>query len=249
MNATNFTRRSFLRRTLALSAGAPIALKMSVGQVMAEPAGKAAPRSRSDAKVAIVACRTYGPEVKAAMAQSFDLLGGIGSLVRNKTVTVKINLTGTDFSDFMNRPVGETFMTHHSTVLALTALLFEEGARKVRFVESTTSRSELEGSLGLAGWDLKAIGAHGPVEFENTRNLGKGGSYSHLKVPSGGYMFSAFDFNHSYEETDVLVSLAKLKMHITAGVTLAMKNLFGITPNSLYGSEAGSEDALEGRGA
>jgi hypothetical protein len=27
-----------------------------------------------------------------------------------------------------------------------------------------------------------------------------------------------------------------------------MKNLFGITPNSLYGSEAGSEDALEGRG-
>jgi hypothetical protein len=31
-------------------------------------------------------------------------------------------------------------------------------------------------------------------------------------------------------------------------VTLTMKNLFGITPNSLYGSEAGSEDALEGRG-
>jgi len=37
-------------------------------------------------------------------------------------------------------------------------------------------------------------------------------------------------------------------MHITAGVTLSMKNLFGITPNALYGSEAGSEDALEGRG-
>jgi len=43
-------------------------------------------------------------------------------------------------------------------------------------------------------------------------------------------------------------SLAKLKQHITAGVTLSMKNLFGITPNSLYGDQAGSEDATAGRG-
>jgi hypothetical protein len=31
-------------------------------------------------------------------------------------------------------------------------------------------------------------------------------------------------------------------------VTLSLKNLFGITPNSLYGGDAGSEDATEGRG-
>ena len=60
-------------------------------------------------------------------------------------------------------------------------------------------------------------------------------------------MFSAFDLNHSYHDTDVMISLAKLKRHITAGVTLSMKNLFGLTPNSLYGSEAGSEKATEGR--
>jgi uncharacterized protein (DUF362 family) len=45
-----------------------------------------------------------------------------------------------------------------------------------------------------------------------------------------------------------MISLAKLKRHITAGVTLSMKNLFGITPNSLYGDEAGSEKATAGRG-
>src|SRR5262249_7174683 len=44
-----------------------------------------------------------------------------------------------------------------------------------------------------------------------------------------------------------MVSLAKLKNHITAGVTLSMKNLFGITPNTLYGDQAGSEDATGGR--
>src|SRR5204863_235394 len=153
---------------------------------------------------------SYGPEVREALAKSFDLLGGIGSLVKNKTVTVKLNLTGTDFSAFMDRPVGETYMTHYATVLALSSLLFEAGAKRIRFVESTTSRSDLAGSLGMADWDLKALSALGPMEFENTRNLGKSKSYANLRVPSGGYMFSAFDFNHSYADTDVMVSLAKL---------------------------------------
>jgi hypothetical protein len=45
-----------------------------------------------------------------------------------------------------------------------------------------------------------------------------------------------------------MVSLCKLKRHITAGVTLSMKNMFGATPNSLYGGEAGSEEATDGRG-
>ena len=60
-------------------------------------------------------------------------------------------------------------------------------------------------------------------------------------------MFSAFDLNHAYEDTDVLVSLAKLKNHATAGVTLSMKNLFGLPPNTLYGGEAGKEAATAHR--
>lgn len=56
-------------------------------------------------------------------------------------------------------------------------------------------------------------------------------------------MFSSFEMNHAYAETDVLISLAKLKNHLTAGVTLSMKNLFGLPPNTLYGTETG-EDAV-----
>jgi uncharacterized protein (DUF362 family) len=250
MNTTNFNRRAFLQRTLALAAGVPAALEWSARKLAAAdppaPALLSASR-RAEAKVAVVPCRSYGPEVRAALARSFDLLGGIGSLVKNKTVTVKINLTGTDFSEYMGRPVGETYMTHYATASSLAALLFEAGAKRVRFVESTTSRSELAGSLDMADWDVKALQALGQVEFENTRNLGQGKNYAHLPVPSGGYMFSGFDFNHSYVDTDVFVSLAKLKNHITAGVTLTMKNLFGITPNSIYTSGAGREDSLEGR--
>ncbi len=69
-------------------------------------------------------------------------------------------------------------------------------------------------------------------------------------VTSPGWSSSErnFELNHSYADTDVFISIAKLKNHKTAGVTLSMKNLFGITPNSLYGDQAPREDALKGRG-
>jgi uncharacterized protein (DUF362 family) len=139
-------------------------------------------------------------------------------------------------------------MTHYSTALALVSLLFAAGATRVRLVESTQSKAKLETTLGFADWDVGALKALGKVEFENTRNLGQSKQYSHLRVAGEGYMFSAFNLNHAYEDTDVMISLAKLKNHVTAGVTLSMKNMFGITPNSLYGDQAGSEEATAGRG-
>ena len=249
MPRQSVNRRQFLRWGTTLAAGAPLAMRLGVDDLIgAELARTVSSSLRADARVAITRCPAYGPAVRPALAQCFDLLGGIGALVKDKTVTVKLNLTGTDFSEFLGRPVGETFMTHYDTVLTLGSLLFEAGAKRVRFVESTQSKALLQGSLALARWDVRALEALGKVVFENTRNLGSGKRYAHTKVPFGGCMFSTFDLNQAYEDTDVMVSLAKLKNHITAGVTLSMKNLFGITPNSLYGDQAGSEDATAGRG-
>ena len=250
MRARHFSRRHFIQRTLAASAGAIAALRGTPGGLLAaeEAADSLAPASRrAEAKVAIVSCCSYGPEVSKALSKCFDLLGGIGPLVRNKTVTVKLNLTNGSFARFLGRPPGETFLTHPATAHALCAALFAAGAARVRLVESMPRRDELASSLALGDWDLKAMEALGKVEFENTRNLGTGRKYAHLRVPTGGHMFSSFEFNHAYADTDVMVSLAKLKNHVTAGVTLSMKNMFGITPNSLYGDEAGSEDATAGR--
>src|SRR2546426_10340715 len=191
MNQKSWSRRAFLGRSLVLGAGAPLALRITPAQLLgAETTGQLnGPRPaslRPDSKVAIVRCRSYGGEVREAMAKCFDLLGGLGSLVKNKTVTVKLNLTGTNFQAFLERPVGETYMTHFATALALGAALFAAGAKRVRFVESTQSKAELESTLALADWDVKALHALGKVEFENTRNLGNASSYSHLKVPTGG---------------------------------------------------------------
>lgn len=239
------TRRKFLRWGATFVATTP----WTLSPIISGASGAEARSSPSThAKVAVVSCRSYGPAVQPAMAQCFDLLGGIGSLVKNKTVTVKLNLTGTNFAPYLGRPVGETYMTHYATAHALGSLLFAAGARRVRYVESTQSKAKLETTLDFADWDVGGLKSLGRVEFENTRNLGTSKTYSHLKVPDKGLMFSSFDFNRAYDDTDVMVSLAKLKNHVTAGVTLSMKNLFGITPNSLYGDEAGNEDATAGRG-
>jgi uncharacterized protein (DUF362 family) len=247
MKTKSFSRRAFIQQGFALAAAPLIFTYTRTGLLAAETAGSPAQSLagayRATAKVAIASCHSYGPEVRPALEKCFDLLGGIGSLVKNKTVTVKLNLTGSDFKPLLGRPVGETYMTHYSTALALSSLLFAAGARRVRLVESTQSRNGLESTLTEAGWDVPALSALGKLEFENTRNLGQGKKYSTLRVPGGGYMFSAFDLNHAYEDTDVLISLAKLKNHLTAGVTLSMKNLFGLPPNSLYGTEAGKETA------
>ena len=247
MKTKSFSRRAFIQQGFALAAAPLVFSYTRTGLLAAETAGSPtqnlAGAHRSTAKVAIAPCRSYGPEVRPALEKCFDQLGGIGSLVKNKTVTVKLNLTGNSAKPLLGRPIGETYTTHYATAMALSSLLFAAGARRVRLVESTQSRNGLESTLTEAGWDVPALSALGKLEFENTRNLGQGKKYSNLRVPGGGYMFSAFELNHAYEDTDVLVSLAKLKNHLTAGVTLSMKNLFGLPPNSLYGTEAGKETA------
>src|ERR1051325_676264 len=111
MKTHDCSRRHFLQRTIALTAGAPL---LKLGQFGLSAAESVAPSARG--AVDIVPCKTVGPEVQPALDKCFDLLGGIGSLVKNKTVTVKLNLTGTDFRPFLKdsagkpRPVGETYM-------------------------------------------------------------------------------------------------------------------------------------------
>jgi uncharacterized protein (DUF362 family) len=242
------------RRFLGLAATAPLAVAAGCGG-SDTPSGPTpsptptAPPSSGSGVVALTGARSYGAEAAAAIRQALDLLGGVGSLARGKTVTVKVNLTGWPIQPIAGRPPGETYVTHGDTALALAQILAESGARRIRFVESQGVALPLEDVVAAAGWDVRALLAVAGVELENTRNLGYGSQYARLAVPDGGRMFSHFDVNHSYADTDVLVSLCKMKEHATAaGITLSMKNLFGITPNSLYGSGGTGEGNLGYRG-
>src|SRR6185295_7077162 len=125
MRSIVLNRRLFLRRSLMAAVTTPIVAGLDPFGAFASGAPKRI--STQGAKVAIVPCRAYGAAVRPALDKCFDLLGGIGSLVKDKTVTVKLNLTGTDFRPFLDRPVGETYMTHFDTALALAAALFKAG--------------------------------------------------------------------------------------------------------------------------
>jgi len=176
-----------------------------------------------------------------------DQLGGIGGLVAGKTVGVKVNISGGSREPFLGRAAGRTYQVHPAVVLALAHILDRAGAKRIRVLESSKFTVPLEQTLAAAGWELNALRTlKAAVEFEDTRNLGSGRQYVPIRVPSGG-VYPAYFLNHSYVDCDVYVSLAKLKNHATAGVTLAMKNNFGITPNALYGQSSYDEASTENR--
>jgi uncharacterized protein (DUF362 family) len=246
---SDYSRRSFLRLGLGIAASSPLLLTQGCGGGGSSGSTSPVSTPTETFDVAIVASSDYGQGLQPALASAFDLLGGIGPLVQGKTVTVKINLTndGT-LNNLFGNPPGESYITHPATAIALASLLFQNGATRVRFVDSVGFLEALSDTLIRAQWDVPALLATGNVELENTRNLGIGTAYAQLQVPAPGYLFDYFQLNHSYQDSDVFISLAKLKQHLTAGVTLTTKCIFGITPNSLYGTDAVNENAIGFRG-
>lgn len=192
------------------------------------------------APVALGRCDAYGKEVTAVLDTMFGQIGGLSRLVKGKTVAVKVNLTGNPDGRMGFIPIGCTTWTHPTVIAATVHLLGRAGARRIRLLESPWKSAEpLEEFIIAAGWDLSWFTSAAPrVEFENTNFLGLGKEYVRFPVPKGGHLFPAFDLNHSYRDCDVFVSIAKLKEHMTAGVTLSMKNCFGITPCTIYGDGA-----------
>jgi uncharacterized protein (DUF362 family) len=200
------------------------------------------------APVAVSTCKTYdSAELLSTLSRMFDQLGGLQRIVGGKTVAIKINCTGAPNYRVGYLPLGDTHYTSPEVLTAAVHLMGKAGAKRIRIVESPwSSAAPLEESLLLADFDPRQIAsAASNVEFENTNFLGKGKKYSRLVVPFGGYLYPAFELNHSYTDCDAFVSITKLKEHETTGFTLSMKNCFGITPCSIYGSNAGIDDPNE----
>jgi uncharacterized protein (DUF362 family) len=230
----NYSRRKWLSNAAAAVSGAYLA-GSRLGRAAAAPA----------TPVSVARCKTYEPaELVPTMQKMFDQLGGLGRLVKGKTVAIKINLTGAPTYRIGHLPLEDTHYTHPHVIAAAIHLMGAAGATRIRVLESPWSTADpVEEYILRANWEPRDIlNAARNVEFENTNYLGTGKKYSRLTVPYGGYMFPAFDLNHSYADCDVFVSIAKMKEHATAGVTLSMKNCFGLTPCTVYGTGAGVDE-------
>ena len=239
MMITTCSRRKFIG-ALGAAAGAWLARP---GMLLARPA----PASR----VAVARCHVYDAEVLDTLGKMFDQLGGLEELVRGRTVAIKLNLTGVGTNWLGHLPPEISYWVHPQVIGATVHLLGKAGAHRIRLLESPMVTTEpLEEFMLQANWEPRDFLSAAPrVEFENTNYLGNARKYSRFWVPGGGLMFKGYDLNHSYEDCDVFVSLAKLKEHSTAGITLTMKNCFGITPCTIYGDSAPEDEpSLSPRG-
>jgi uncharacterized protein (DUF362 family) len=229
---THCSRRSFLG-AMGMAAGAHIASSSLLR-------AQRLPQHLSSSRVAIGLCPEYSSQVLDVLSAMFDQLGGIDTLVRGKTVAVKLNMTGTVDNKLDGMPNEMTHWVHPQVIGAVVYLLGKAGATRIRLLESVPGGvTPVQEFMASAGWKPQDfVSAARLVEFENTNYLGSGKTYARFMVPGGGLMYHGYDLNHSYRDCDVFVSLAKLKEHRTAGVTLSMKNCFGITPSTIYAEEA-----------
>ena len=228
------SRREFLG-AMTMAAGAYIA-RPALLQAQPAPAGH----------VAVAMCPEYNRQVVESLSTMFDQLGGIENLVRGKTVAIKLNLTGSATVRLGYLPPEITTWPHPQVIWALVHLLGQAGAQRIRLLESPWATTEpLQQFMIGAGWQPKEFeNAARLVEFENTNFLGSGKTYATFMVPHGGLLFTGYELNHSYRDCDVFVSLAKLKEHRTTGITLSMKNCFGMTPCTIYSDFAPEDEPL-----
>ena len=191
------------------------------------------------------------PKLAELMTRLFDQIGGIRDLVSGKTVTVKLNTTGDGRRKLGGRSAARTYQVHPNMIEVLCGLLVKAGAQRVYLVESYYSTRKPEEILAGQGWEIGRLKSAGDqkVFFEDTRHRGAFKDYAKFDVPWGGYVYPAYHLNRRYHDTDVLVTIAKLKNHANAGYTGAVKNLFGIAPTALYGNDAPNENTTQNRGS
>lgn len=243
-SAYPISRRSFLRAIGLVTAGSLFA---GCNAAIPSGAGTVAPATAtSTSTVTPTAQPTYsGPRRLVALAQAssydrqlvrqqvetlFDGLGGVKDIVsRGDKVVLKVNLTGGVYSTpGGGEPSVEYHVTHPEVVRAVGELLLDAGAGELYIVEAL--------------WDAESLSMWGYTEIAEALgatliDLNRKAPYpDFVTVPVGEdhFIYKSFLFNRILEEADALVSIAKLKCHCSAGVTLSMKNLVGITPLRSY---------------
>ena len=155
-------------------------------------------------------CKTYNPaELVPALQKMFDQLGGLGRLVKGKTVAIKINLTGSPTYRLGYLPLEDTHYTHPQVIAATVHLLGKAGARRIRMLESPWSTADpVEEYLLRANWEPRDIlGAAPNVEFENTNYLGHG---QEILAPAGAVRRLHFP---GVRSEPLLPGLRRLRQH------------------------------------
>jgi uncharacterized protein (DUF362 family) len=171
------------------------------------PAGKS--------PVAIIQAKSYSEDLVSRMLEGVKQCN---LNVRGKSVLLKPNLVDYDSATVVN--------TDARVVAAAYEVFQNLGASRVTIGEGPGLRRD---TLDLAS-DAKYRSTISGFE-DNFVDLNR----DDVTAVKNFGQEKDFYFPNTVLAADVIVSLAKMKTHHWAGVTLSMKNLFGLVPGSIYG--------------
>jgi uncharacterized protein (DUF362 family) len=141
--------------------------------------------------------------------------------VRGKTVLLKPNLVGLDPLGIMN--------THPAIIAATRESFLRLGASEVFIGDGPAMDRDTESILR----SVKLKEFTGPLtKIFRDLNLD---DVSRVDLPTRASRLKELYLPRTVLGVDFLVSVAKLKTHHWAGVTLSLKNMFGIVPGGCYG--------------
>src|SRR5665213_1375891 len=124
-------------------------MKAAAGAYLAAPAILRGAATDPATTVAVAKCPDYGPDLVPTLDRMFDQLGGLGRLVKGKTVAAKINLTGSPGYRLGYYPCEDTHYTHPKVIGAVCYLMARAGARRIRLVESPWATADAIEELSL----------------------------------------------------------------------------------------------------
>jgi uncharacterized protein (DUF362 family) len=206
-------RRQFLLGSVAASAAA-----LNSSCRFRSPWDKTAYRKRPLSRVAVLRAEDYQAQLADILLRGLKLF----SLnPKGKRVVLKPNLVEYDPAGVIN--------THPAVIYATIEAFKTLGAREVVVAEGPGHRRDNEYLLTASGlYDV----------LKDTRSSYIDLNQDDVRVLNLRSRFTGLDSLYLPEtvlSADLLVSMPKLKTHHWAGVTLSMKNMFGIVPGAVYG--------------
>jgi uncharacterized protein (DUF362 family) len=174
------------------------------------------------AEVFIARADSYGGELEAPIREGLSALGFGPGRVAGKTVLLKPNLV---------EPTREAphVNTHPALIRAAVAVFRGWRAREVFVAEGQGHCRDTDLVLEQSG--LGPVLDAERVEFVDLNHDDV------FFVPNGSRFtkLARLGLPATLRRADLIVSMPKMKTHHWAGVTLAMKNLFGVMPGVYYG--------------
>jgi uncharacterized protein (DUF362 family) len=175
-------------------------------------------RKTATSRVAILEARSYQTSLKDIISRGIHLLK---LDVKGKRIVLKPNLVEFDPKGVIN--------THPAVIEAAIGSFRSLGAREVVVAEGPGHRRDSE-------YLLTASGIYDVINEHRVRYVDLNTDDVRLtKLRSSFTNLRQLYLPETLFNADLLVSMPKLKTHHWAGVTLSLKNMFGVVPGSVYG--------------